>query len=373
MCFFLYSCRTIIIKDRINFNESIDWYFAGGNPERTNISKSDKNISLPLKLLWTYNTDASYSKYSISVCDRIVFTSNLKGDVYAIDISSGKSIGSFATKGKSSNSTPVINDNNIIVTAAGGEKNPVISYNYSSGMTNWERNIGDIYSSPNLKNDFIYITTYYGNIYKLNVKTGLSDWDLKTVNSNSNPGQFFAGPTIADNIVLAGNTNGYLYALNNSDGKIFWQFKTNSQIYSDAAFFNNRIYFGSNDGFFYCLDTAGSLIWKKELKTKILSSPTFYKDIVVIAGVDGNIYGLDTVKGSNKWIFGTNGAVRASPLVHKNLIFIGSYDNYFYCINADDGKLMWKYLTEGRIRTSAVIWNEYVLVGCDDKQIYCFK
>ena len=373
LCLSLYSCRSISINDKINFNESEDWYFAGGNSERTNISKSKKEIVPPLKLIWKYNTESAYSKYSISVCDGIVFTSNLKGDIFAIDIYSGSRIGSFGTKGKASYSTPVIFNNNIIVSSAGGEKNPVLSYNYINGDVNWEKNIGDVYSSPILLNDYIYITTYDGNIHKLNAKTGLSEWNLKSNNVNINPGPFYSGPTAGNNNILAGNTDGNLYALDEYSGKIKWIFNTKSQIYCEAAFKNNRIYFGSNDGYFYCLDTNSSLIWKKELKTKFQSSPAFNGDFVFIAGIDGLIYALDINDGSEKWSVETKGAIWASPLIHKNLIFIGSYDNYFYCLNAENGKILWRYLTEGRIRNSAVIWKEYVVVGCDDKQIYCFK
>jgi eukaryotic-like serine/threonine-protein kinase len=372
-CILLNSCRTISIKDKINFNEKVDWYLAGGSPEKTNISYTEKELTPPFKLLWTYNTEAAYSKYSISVCDRIIFTSNLKGDVFALDIYSGGRLGSFGTNGKTSYSTPVIYEKNIIVTCSNSEKNTITSYNFVSGNINWERNIGDVYSSPIIIDSSIYVSTSKGYIYKLKAKTGFTEWIFNNINIKNIPEPFFAGPTLAGNLIIAGNTDGYLYALNSGNGKKEWDFKTNSNIYCDAAFYKGKIFSGSDDGFFYCLDTVGSLLWKKEIKSAFQSSPTFYNDMVIIPGIDGYIYSLDINSGNNKWVYETKGTIWASPLVNKNKIFIGSFDNYFYCLDADNGKLLWKYLLDGRIRTSAVIWEDFIVVGCDDKLIYCFK
>jgi len=372
-CILLYSCRTISIKDKINFKYEADWYLAGGNPEKTNISKSDKDLNPPFKLVWTYNTEAAYSKFSISVVDRIIFTSNLKGDVFALDIYSGGRLGSFGTNGKTSYSTPVIYNNNIIVTCSNSETNTITSYDFVTGKVNWGKNIGDVYSSPILINDFIFITTSKGCIYKLDAKSGFTKWIFKINNPMNFPEPFFAGPVSDGNLIVAGNTDGYVYAVNSESGNKEWSFKTNSNIYCDASFYKSKIFLGSDDGFFYCLDTSGSLIWKKNFKTKIQSSPTFYNDMVIIPGIDGYIYSLDINNGNDKWIYETKGTIWASPLINKDKIFIGSFDNYFYCLDAESGKLLWQYLLEGRIRSSAVIWEDFIVVGCDDKQIYCFK
>ena len=163
-CILLNSCRTISIKDKINFKDEVDWYLAGGSPEKTNISRSDKELNPPFKLVWNYNTEAAYAKFSISVCDGIVFTSNLKGDVFALDIYTGGRLGSFGTNGKTSYSTPIIYEKNLFVACSNSEENTITNYNFVTGKINWEKNISDVYSSPILLNNFIYVSTFKGYI-----------------------------------------------------------------------------------------------------------------------------------------------------------------------------------------------------------------
>jgi outer membrane protein assembly factor BamB len=167
--------------------------------------------------------------------------------------------------------------------------------------------------------------------------------------------------------------NGNFYAVDLNNGQLRWRYKTNEPIYSDASNFDDKIFFASDDLYFYCLDTTGNLIWKKLLDTKSLSSSTFYNNKVITAGIDGSIIALDINNGDLKWTFNSEGAIWATPLLQGGKIFIGSFDKYFYCLDAENGNLLWRYELDNRIRTNAVIWKKYIFTACDDKSIYCFQ
>ncbi len=371
--FLIVSCSSIRIRENITVNTEEDWLFRGGDIENTNSSKSIATLSPPFAVLWDYDTEVGYPSNSLSISDGILFSSNLKGEVFAIDVTTGKSIGRFSTPGKTSYSTPIIYNDNIIVAFSSSDRYSILSYNILQGEIKWKRQLGWIMSSPVLIDEEIIVCSITGKIYKLDALSGNKIWEYSERNDSIKRKSFYTSPVACNQFVVAGNVNNYLYAVNISDGKLRWRFKTNGSINSDASVFEDKIYFTSDDLNFYCLDTAGNLLWKKPMETKSLSSSTFFNEKVITAGIDGNIIAMSKKTGELLWTFQTKGAVWASPLLQGEKIFIGSFDRNFYCIDADNGKLLWKYELENRIRTNAVIWKDFIFTACDDKSIYCFK
>ena len=365
-----FSCSSLSLDKQLEVNEKEDWLMIGGNPEKTNISKSDITLNPPFNLLWQFDADGGLSRNCLSVSDAVLFVNTLNSEFYSIDVTSGKSLGRISIPGRSSFSTPLVYGNNIIITSSGNSESRILSYSLIKGEIIWERNIGWVQTSPLLIDENIYVSNISGDLYKLNATQGNIIWKCEASSSASS---FYTSPTISGDKIFIGSTDGNLYAFDKQSGNFLWKFKTNASIFSDASVYNDRIYFGSDDKNIYCIDTAGTLIWKKDLKTKYLSSPAFYGDYIIVTGIDGAVYSLDKTGGEVRWKFTAKGAVSASPLIHKNKIFIGSYDKNFYCINADDGKELWRYSCEGRVQTSAVIWKEFIFVASDDKYIYCFK
>ncbi|MDZ4712821.1 MAG: PQQ-binding-like beta-propeller repeat protein [bacterium] len=368
-----YSCSSVSINKLVEVNAEEDWLYIGGDPAKTNISRSKNLLEPPFNLYWEFDADGGLAKNCLSASDAILFANTLNGEFYAVDITTGKSIGRTSTLGKSSYSTPVIVGNNIVITSTGDKTSRIFGYDLGKGKSNWQRNISWIESSPVLVNEDVVVAGLNGKIYKLNALNGNIIWSTKPSKLNSVNNSFYTSPTVSGNIVLAGNIDGNMYAYELSSGKELWKFKTDASIFSDASAWKGNIYFGSDDKNFYCIDTSGTLVWKKDLKTKFLSSPTFYNDNVIVSAIDGNVYSLETADGDLKWTSVTKGAIWASPLLHKDKIFVGSFDRNFYCLNAEDGKQLWKYGCEGRIKTSAIIWKDYIFVASDEKYIYCFS
>lgn len=366
----LSGCQSLNIDKAIEVNENEDWLMAGCNPEKTNTSKSSADIKPPFDLLWSHDVDAGMSKNSLTVSDAVVFVNTLNGELFALDILSGKSLGRFSVSGESSFSAPLIFGNNIITTSSGNKGNTIFSYNLIRGDVRWARNVRWIESSPVLLEENIYVASVDGSLFKLNVRDGVIIWKSGLKNRLAD---FYTSPAVSGGKLFLGGTDGIMYAFETKHGKGLWKFNAGAPVYSDVSLKNGRLYFGADNKIFYCVDTAGNKIWEKDLATQFQSSCTFYQNSVITAGVDGKVYSLDTSGGNVNWVFQTKGTISASPVLHKDLIFIGSYDGYFYCINAANGKVLWKYLCEGRVKTTAVIWKEYIFTSSDDKFVYCFK
>jgi outer membrane protein assembly factor BamB len=372
ICLLFFSCSSISIKEKLNIDTRYDWLSPEGNPQRTNISKSDYNLNPPFKKIWEYSNEASFPVRNLVVSDGLLFSANLKGEVYAVNVSNGSTVGSFSTSSPSSINSILISKNNIILSRIGDNRKSIISYNVITGNENWSRDFGDVQSSPALVDISLIIGNMEGNIFSVNPESGYKNWNFSD-NSEYKSNQFFSSPSVYNSSVYAGNVNGTFYSIDLKEGNLKWKFKTGDAVYASASIYRDKIFFWSDDLNVYCLDTSGSLIWEKDLSTKSVSSFTFYNNLVITSAIDGFIYALRFDNGETIWKFKTNGAIWATPLVHQNKIFIGSFDKNIYCLNADNGDELWYFTTDGKIRSNVVIWKDLIFASSDDKTIYCFK
>lgn len=368
------SCSSLTVEKPVEIDEKNDWLFVGGNPEKTNISRSESDFRFPLNLYWEFDADAGFSRNCLSAADAILFVSTLKGECFAIDISSGRSIGRVELGGSASYSTPLVSGNSVILTSTGNRSARIVKTSLVTGLARWNRFVGFVESSPVLYDKDVFVCSINGKVYRLSSQTGSIIWTSKALRSEGEmPAQFFTSPTIVNGRIFAGANNGRMYCFDAEKGNQLWSMKTGSAIFADASADSGKIYFGSDDLNFYCLDTAGNQIWKTELGTRFLSASTFIDDQVITAGIDGRIYSINRSDGKVKWTFASKGPVWGTPLLHKDMLFFGSFDSRFYCIDAKSGNLIWSQKTEGRLRSSPVIWRDYIFVAGDDKFVYCFS
>lgn len=340
---------------------------SGKDNNKSNISGTGFFLKPPLTRIWKFNTEAAFSINSLSASDGVLFACCLNGDIFAINIYRGSGIGKINTKSKSSSATPLITKELIVLTYGSGIKNFIAGYDYTSGEFKWKNQTDETLSSPISNGSNFFYSTTKGNIFCADIKRGKRVWSFKNKHS------FCISPTMCNDILIIGDVKGNILALNAENGELKWSFKAEDGIYSENSVYGEKIFFGSDDRNFYCIDTTGRLIWKKNLGTRFLSSSTFYNSDVICTGINGKIYSINRETGVVSWEYETGGTITASPVINGNKIFIGSYDMYFYCIDADKGVVLWKYEFDERIRTSALIWQKYLVIACDDKSLYCFE
>jgi len=341
-----------------------DWIMTGGTSEQHNIAKSIVNP--PLEAVWSYNLDAGIGFSALSVSDEVLFVNNLQGEMYGIDISSGGKIGQINFLGKDANSTPLIMGNDVIVTFAGDTKYSIASYSLVGAEINWRKKLGDIQTSPIMKDGYIYTGTLGGKFYKLD-KNGKIIWFFKA----GSP--IHSTCAVSGDKAVFGTDKGNIFCINTSDGSKKWEFKAGAPVFASPLAFEDKIFIGSDDSNYVCIDiNTGSKIWSQNLKTKIFSGSTlFNSSAVIFGGVDGNLYSLNIKDGSVNWKFHSYGVITASPITSGSNVYFSSYDRKIYCINGNDGKELWSYEMEGKGKTSPVIWKNFLFTA-DDQNVICF-
>lgn len=361
---FLPGCGGVHLSQQI-VTGADDWLMSGGVPQQLNVAKSV--LEPPLEVVWSYNIDAGIGVSAISVSDGVVFINDLQGEMYAIDIGTGGKIGQINFLGKEASSTPLLDGNNVYVTFAGDKKYSIACYNMLEGDVKWRRNLGDIQTSPVMKDDFIYTGSLIGKFYKIS-KSGRVEWKFNA----SSP--IHSTCAIEENKTVFGADNGYIYCVDLNTGLEAWKFKTGESVITTPLVYNNKVFMGSYDSNYYCIDiNSGSKVWSANLKTKLVTGSALFGDSTVIfGGVDGILYCLNISDGSQKWTLKTEGVITSTPLCSGKYVYFTSYDRKVYCAEGNSGKVLWNYELDDKGKTSPVIWRNMMFTA-DDVNIICFS
>jgi len=159
---------------------------------------------------------------------------------------------------------------------------------------------------------------------------------------------------VANGKVYIGSDDHNWYCLNAYTGQEIWNFTTAWTVGASAAVVNGVMYTGADDGNIYALDAnTGAVIWKtsagglfthyiepQELQQR--SSPIIIGSSLYVGAMDGNLYCLNIANGNVQWTYKTAGPIFGSPVYSNGAIYICSGDTYMYALNSATGTFMWK-------------------------------
>ena len=177
--------------------------------------------------------------------------------------------------------------------------------------------------------------------------------------------------------------------------RVKWKFPTGNRIIASPVIDGRLIYFGSDDGNVYAVDSeTGHQIWKTKTRGPVSATPAIANGMVYVGSYDGNFYALDASTGELKWKFATEGERRfeakglhgmqpknqtiadpfdiflSSPVVTNGLVYFGSGDGHVYSLDANSGKLNWKFKTGNVVHASPASANDIIFVGSWDSYFY---
>jgi outer membrane protein assembly factor BamB len=287
----------------------------------------------------------------------------------------------------------------------------------------WQKNLKETLSAPIIATRTnIYAATENGNIYCFDYSGSLL-WQNKTGET------IFSKPVLSDSILIAGSVEGDLISLNATNGKIIQTIGLNEPVTSQLITFdaeyngsstaciiagtsqgslycytinsfemvwdnhsaqgliasepllvNDRIIYGSRDGYLYCVDASSGIInWKLLINNSIYNSPILCKPVsddknTFISPPDKNILSIDLMLGKTNWQknnFDASNSIEISK--SKEYIYIKSCKDNFFIVSAKNGKLV-KEIRVGYGHDTApgniLEWNKNILFASQNGIIY---
>ncbi|WP_288267510.1 PQQ-binding-like beta-propeller repeat protein, partial [uncultured Methanobrevibacter sp.] len=137
----------------------------------------------------------------------------------------------------------------------------------SDFVTNlWTFNMeSPIHSSPAIYKDHVYYVSSEGILKAIDMETGEEEWDLD-LEAKTN-----SSPIIHSNRLYVGCEDG-LKAVNINSHKVVWDYDCDN-VASAPVYYDDIIYFGSDDGHLYGVNEDGKTKFDKKLGAELKTSP----------------------------------------------------------------------------------------------------
>ena len=218
--------------------------------------------------------------------------------------------------------------------------------------------------------------TYRGNNERQGYSNSNFDSPLMEIFRINGNGLFTSPVGVKDNLFL-GCGDKYLYCLDKKSGKILWTYVTNSAIIGSPSYYDGKIYFGTVDGIFYCIDVnnPNKYLWRFVTYSKIFNSPLINNDIVFFSADNGYVYALNANNGKEVWnsFFDTKSKIYGTISGDSNSIFFITIDGYLYSLDQITGKLNFKKTLNLNTKSTPVIKDDFVYVLTYDGQLIYFN
>ncbi len=193
-------------------------------------------------------------------------------------------------------------------------------------------------------------------------------------------------PIVVNGYVYFGSTDGYVYCLSDSKGKLKWSYKTEGAITNSPIYYNDRLYVASNDGYLYELDpVTGEFIDYAEINGSVIYNPVITDNGIFVCGVeqsDKRDEGIVAINLSTKktiWTYSTVSHIVSDITYYGGgyeggMVFFGAENAYYYALNATTGKLLWAFdTTNSSDLYGATVYDDKVYFGTGMGKLYCFN
>ena len=370
------GCMVLKLERPLKVTEA-DWPTFGRVPAHSNVATD--TISPPLTLEWEHDITGSSGNGSPLVVDNIVIIGNLKGEVYAINASTGKRIG-WVDVGEAIQGSPYV-DNNVVIVAAANTRESLVMYDLLEGRTRWQRAYGDIEVSPVLYDNKIYFGNTEGIFYCVERSAGDMVWKFDIPENTTHKG-IRSSPAAEGMIVVFGADDGSVYALDAAGGRLRWEISTNASIAASPSITNSTVYVGNLGGVLHAIELqSGTLRWTFDAGASIYACPTiapaassgFAEDLVIVGTTGGILYALQQVDGTVVWRTNLGGVINSSAVVSGSVVYVGTLQKKLFGIRVRDGSVIWSLEMPGRIKTTPAVGNGRLIVATDDRLIVSLK
>ncbi len=178
-------------------------------------------------------------------------------------------------------------------------------------------------------------------------------------------------PVVSDDFIFQATGTGVTSFSKN--GRKLWTFKVAGGVEGTPLYYQKNIFFGANDGYFYCLGAQkGTLLWKKPVDHSVMAQPVAWKNNVYFVTSGNELYALNVRNGAWMWHYkreAQTGRVTirgsAALTLYGESLYAGFADGYIVHLKAASGAVSWtKKIGSGR-RFADIMSIPYV----DKKQV----
>jgi len=360
--------------NRLQFDRSLrtdtsDWPTFGHDNQRSNVSP--QSIIPPLTPEWEHDITGGIGSGSPIVVDSFVIVGNLRGELYGINLFTGKRQG-WVNLGDAIEGAPVV-DGNIIFAGVINSSETLIAYDLREGKVRWRRSYGGIQVSLLLWENKLFFGTTAGKFYCVERNKGDMVWEFQIPNNIHRKG-IRSSAALANGLVLFGADDGNVYALDAETGKKRWAFSLDAPIVAPISINSDRVFCGSLDGRFAVLSLVdGTPFWQIEEGASLYASPGYTENEVLLTTTSGFVLSYSMYDGTAVWRKQLGSVINTSPVVSGAVVFVGTLDKHLYALDTRRGDILWQADLPGRMKTTPALGKGRLIVATDSKEVIAWK
>lgn len=218
-------------------------------------------------------------------------------------------------------------------------------------------------SAAREKDGRLFLGTESGRVLALDpAKDGAPAWEYRAAEA------ILAGPIFSGDLVVFGCAKGRLLALDRA-GKLVWEFAAQGTINVDPTADGGRVYFGTEDRLFYCLNAVtGRIKWSRRIQGSPLHPAFIRGRRLAVAASNSVVYFLSRRGGSiisweavpSRVIYGV---AAAGPLA-----LVSSAAPNLAVYDFTNGKRVGEHLASGPLAAEALWVSPFVVLVVGDEE-----
>ncbi len=163
---------------------------------------------------------------------------------------------------------------------------------------------------------------------------------------------------------------GKVYCVDGQNQQVLWRFDTSLPLESPVYLGDNHIFVYDKESTIYCLDDQGKLLWQKKASEKITSDIAENRGRVFFGTEKGLLYSLNSESGEEIWRFQADGLIRSNLVIWRDMILFGCYDHFIYFVD-QKGNLSRKHDAGSAIEKTLVVFEDSLYFGTNDSYLHC--
>ena len=340
------------------------------------INSMYKNV----KIVWQFNDNSDIGS-GVALAENLVIASDSKGEVYALNLQTGKKVWSYLTHGKIY-STPAV-ENNLAVVAS--TDNNIYCFDASNGKLKWKFGTQKpIVANPLIKNASVYIGSADGKFRAINLQTGNLKWSYDSIK-----GFVVTKPLFYNNKIYFGTWGTEFYALDASTGALVWSWNNGSsnRMYSPAACFPvataNKVFIVAPDRYMTVFNSeTGNVIWRnndKENRVRESMGLSAESTLIYAKTMEGELIGVSTSADSMQIVWkantGLNYEIAPTAIVESgNIVYVPSNSGLVVAVNRKDGSILWKHKISNALITNITpVSKNKIIATTMDGKVVCLE
>ncbi len=150
-------------------------------------------------------------------------------------------------------------------------------------------------------------------------------------------------PIVAAGKVFVGTYQGGLYCLDIHTGEQAWMLRLPGPILHAPSWSEDRLFVPGTFGICAVDASSGRRLWCFAAgRGGFATSPAVVNDLVLAGARDGNFVALDVHSGQRRWNIPVGAPIRLTAAVANDVAFFAAEDMRVYAVNITEGKIRWR-------------------------------